>query len=206
MKPLLLVSLALAAACGSSGSTGKTGSDLKSTFASKRSALLGAKPSAAPMVSAAPKPVPGAITAGTTMIEASDPSIDDTNGGDEAWTVSDVDVDGDSDADAADVLLDDESETLYVWWSGSVDLDGDGSDDDYAAFVWLDADGGVGFVIEVSGAGSIACADASAAESCVVCSDTACEAVGESADYDDSDSYEEGDDLFSEDGEEPTDG
>lgn len=197
--PLTTLLILTLAACGSSGTQGKTGADLKSAVGGKKSALTSSKPANATKVTAPPKAIPAMISAGTMMIAAPDPVSGDSDGGDEAWDFMEIDVDDDGDADTGDVLLDDESGALFVWWSGAVDLDGDGSDDSYEAFVWMDDAGGVGFVLSVAGGGVLACDDASSADSCVVCDGVECVAVSEADDYDDEDSFEEDDELFGED-------
>lgn len=171
---------------------------MKSTVASAKSGLTAKKPAMGTKVMTTPKAIPAS---GSAMIAPASPTAGEMNDGDESWSVTEadeIDLDGDSDGDAADVLLDDESGDTYVWWSGTADMNGDGGDEAYDGFAVIQSQGGVLFIIDVGAGGSLACASEASGESgCVVCdSGGQCAEVGEDADYDDEETAEEGDSLF----------
>lgn len=198
----LLVTLAVAAlaSCGSSAKTGKTGSNLKSGVKGQTSALMSKKPMDAAKVTTPPKAIPMARvgTDDTTgeMEEVAPPSpmeMAETKGGDETWTVSaddDIDLDGDGDGDAATVLYDDESSTLFVWFTASTDLDGDGTEDTYDAFFWISGDA-VGFIITVGNDAAACTADATGTTGCVYCTAGDCHPEGTEDDVDSEETLED---------------
>jgi hypothetical protein len=179
----LVAALALAA-CSSNNNTSKPagagakpqGSKTASSVKTSQSTIKAKKPATAQKTTSSPKPVPAPrATTGQTKVTP----VDVTVGGStevETWSFSDVDLDGDGVMESGVVAA---TETqMGIWWSSSF-RDDDGSNVSYNAFAWIVEDS-VGFVIDVTGQGALACAeDASANAGCALC-DTqgTCKEVG----------------------------
>jgi hypothetical protein len=135
---------------------------LEANATKSKDSVAAQKPASPTKTTTPPRQLPAAKTAGSTTVAPADP----TKGGTvEAITYgfTAVDLDEDGTAESGVVLADEAFTTVVLWWNGSMDL-GDGAQSSYEAVLWVTPDGS-GFEMDIPGAGSMACIDAT----CVSC-------------------------------------
>lgn len=160
-----------------------------------RSALLNSKPEQTQRATTTPSRLPPAMQTGAGEVVAPPNPLANDSGdsaGDETWSFDEsagIDVDGDGEVEVGDALFDEESNTLFVWWSDTDDLYGDGTEVLYDAVVWF-SETEVGLILQTSDV-ALACIENDEVSFCMLCNASGtCELLsdeGADSGYDDFD-------------------